>query len=376
MSNKATKTESERHSHDHGHDHDHDHGLLGQHNHTPEVSGKNERVVLTGFVLTFGFMIAEVIGGVISGSLALIADAGHMFTDAAALALAWAGFRFGRRKGDDKRTFGYMRFEILAGFINALTLIVLIGWIVYEAIQRLITPGPVLAGPMLVVAILGLCVNIGVFWMLRQGDRDHINIKGATIHVLGDLLGSVAAIIAAIAIYFTGWTPIDPILSVLLSAIVLRSAWLLLKSSLHILMEGSPQNVVVSEMCDSLADRVQGVSGICHVHVWSITSGKPVATLEIQIEENADPARVVRELKSVMATDFGISHSTVEIDFDGIASDCSIDPAMHSGSHDNQHRGDDGGSTGQDSKSTNRNDRIQETKGRDLNLGPNLAVQF
>lgn len=373
MADKPAKTDSKQHSHDHDHNHDHSHDLLGHHNHAPEVSGKNERVVLTGFVLTFGFMIVEIIGGVISGSLALIADAGHMFTDAAALALAWAGFRFGRRKGDDKRTFGYMRFEILAGFINALTLILLIGWIVYEAIQRLITPGPVLAGPMLVVAILGLIVNIGVYWMLQQGDRDHINIKGASIHVLGDLLGSVAAIVAAIAIYFTGWTPIDPILSVLLSAIVLRSAWLLLKSSLHILMEGSPQNVVVSEMCNSLVEKVKGVTGICHVHVWSITSGKPVATLEIQIEDNADPAHVVRELKSVMAADFGITHSTVEIDFDGILSDCSIDPATHTGSH--HHHDSDHGSKGRKNEG-DHDRRKQGSVNNELNVEPNLAVQF
>lgn len=298
---------------------DHGHNVAGHH-HAPEVSTRNERVVLIGFLLTFGFMIVEVAGGVLSGSLALIADAGHMFTDAAALALAWAGFRFGRRKSDDKRTFGYMRFEVLAGFINALTLILLIGWITYEAIQRLITPGPVLAGPMLVVAVLGLFVNIGVFWMVRQGDRDHVNIKGAMIHVLGDLLGSVAAIIAAIAIYFTGWMPIDPLLSLLIAAIVFRSAWLLLKSSLHILMEGSPQNVVVAEMCAALTEKVPGLVGIDHVHVWSITSGKPVATLEIQIEEDGNPAEIVRKLKTAMAADFGITHSTVEIDWDGTAS--------------------------------------------------------
>lgn len=371
MANKDDKTQSHHHSHGHDHDHANDHSLSDQHSHSPKVSNNNERVVLIGFVLTFGFMIAEVIGGVISGSLALIADAGHMFTDAAALALAWAGFRFGRRKGDDKRTFGYMRFEILAGFINSITLILLVGWIVYEAIQRLITPGPVLAGPMLVVATLGLAVNIGVYWMLMQGDRDHVNIKGAMIHVLGDLLGSVAAITAAIAIYYTGWTPIDPILSLLLSAIVLRSAWLLLKSSLHILMEGSPQNVVVSEMCKSLVDRVEGTGAISHVHVWSITSGKPVATLVIQIDNDADPARVVRELKTVMATEFGITHSTVEIDWDGTASDCSIDPATSSGGE--PHDPDGGNQQPSRPTATAKGDRDDDSDDG-LTLEPNLAV--
>jgi len=330
MTDQPQKPASRQLAHEHEPGCDHHHGLLGQHHHAPEVSNKNQRVVLIGFLLTFGFMIAEVVGGILSGSLALIADAGHMFTDAAALALAWAGFHFGRRQGDDKRTFGYMRFEILAGFINAITLILLVGWIIYEAIQRLITPGPVLAGPMLIIATLGLVVNIGVFWMLSQGDRDHVNIQGAMIHVLGDLLGSVAAIVAAVAIYFTGWMPIDPILSLLISIIVLRSAWLLLKSSLNILMEGSPQNVVVSEMRAALIDKVHGVTGINHVHVWSITSGKPVATLEIQIEDDGNPARIVRDLKASMAAEFGITHSTVEIDWDGNASYCPIDPSTES----------------------------------------------
>lgn len=164
-------------SHDHDHDHaGHDHD--GVHSHAPDVSASNEKVVLVGFLLTFGFMFAELIGGLLSGSLALIADAGHMFTDAAALALSWAGFRFGRRKRDDKRTFGYMRFEILAGFINAISLILLVLWIAYEAVQRLLEPAPVLAGPMMVIAVLGLVVNCGVFWMLSKGDTAHVNIRG------------------------------------------------------------------------------------------------------------------------------------------------------------------------------------------------------
>jgi len=320
-------------------------------------------------------MIAEVIGGIVSGSLALIADAGHMFTDAAALALAWAGFHFGRRTGDDKRTFGYMRLEILAGFINALTLILLVAWIVYEAIQRLITPGPVLAGPMLFIATLGLAVNLTVFWMLRQGDREHVNIQGATIHVLGDLLSSVAAIAAAIAIYFTGWMPIDPILSLLISAIVLRSAWFLLKSSLHILMEGSPQNVVVSEMRKRLIEKVPGIIDISHVHVWSITSGKPVATLEIQIEDDDNPARIVRELKETMAAEYEITHSTVEIDWDGSASYCPIDPSTQSGDG-SQHTHQPDESHNHETSRGSYNDGKLKSASEESGSNPRLTNQF
>ncbi|SNR69235.1 cation diffusion facilitator family transporter [Puniceibacterium sediminis] len=317
--------------HDHGHSHGDDHGHQkchdhdGVHSHAPEVSRNNERVVLVGFLLTFGFMLAELAGGLLSGSLALIADAGHMFTDSAALALAWAGFRFGRRKGDERRTFGYMRFEILTGFINAVTLILLVGWIAFEAVQRLLNPEPVMAGPMLIIAVLGLVVNAGVFWMLQKGDRDHVNIKGAMVHVMGDLLGSVAAIAAAVAIYFTGWTPIDPILSVLLSAIVLRSAWLLLKASLNVLMEGAPGNVVVSDLREKLVAAVPGLLRVDHVHVWSITSGQPAATMDVQLTDTADPAEVLRGIKSQLASDYGIAHSTIEIDVGQGDVGCSLE---------------------------------------------------
>ncbi|KMK68398.1 cation diffusion facilitator family transporter [Puniceibacterium sp. IMCC21224] len=326
-------------SDDHDHCHDHDHGD-GTHSHAPDVSASNERVVLVGFVLTFGFMLAELVGGLLSGSLALIADAGHMFTDAAALALAWAGFRFGRRKSDDKRTFGYMRFEILAGFVNAVTLILLVIWIAYEAVQRLLEPAPVMAGPMLVIAVLGLVVNGGVFWMLMKGDRDHVNIRGAMVHVMGDMLGSVAAIVAAVAIYFTGWTPIDPILSVLLSAIVLRSAWALLKASLNVLMEGTPGNVVVSDLKDNLIAKVPGLVNVDHVHVWSITSGQPSATMDVQLRADAEPAAVVGAIKALLAADYGIAHSTIEIDWGQGALVCTLDPGEQPGggrTHDHTH---------------------------------------
>ena len=200
---------SQSHAHDHGHDHDHDH------DHTPTVTSANERKVLLSFFLIFGFMVVEAVGGVLSGSLALLADAGHMLTDAAALALAYAAFRFGRRAADSKRTFGYLRFEVIAGFLNAVTLFAIVAWIAYEAWERLQAPPVILAGPMMIVAVLGLLVNVLVLWIMTRGETDHVNVKGAILHVMGDLLGSVGAIVAAIVIYLTGWTPIDPILSVL-----------------------------------------------------------------------------------------------------------------------------------------------------------------
>lgn len=310
------------HSHDHAHDHGgHDHG---EHSHAPQVSAGNEKLVLIGFVLTAGFMLAEVVAGWLSGSLALIADAGHMLTDAAALLLAWLAFRIGRRASDGRRTFGYMRLEVVAGLINAITLFLLVGWIAIEAVQRFLNPHPVLAGPMFVVAVLGLVVNIGVFLVLSRGDREHVNIRGAMVHVLGDLLGSVAAIVAAVTIWLTGWMPIDPILSVVVSLLVLRSAWRLFRNSLHILLEGAPDNVAIGELRTTLLAEVQGLAEVSHVHVWSITSGKPVATLEIHLEPGAKPATVSEAVKAVLLDDYGIAHSTIEIVWDKDRGACAL----------------------------------------------------
>ena len=315
----------------HGHDHsDHDHAEHGHdhagHSHAPTVSAGNEGVVLIGFLLTAGFMVAEVVAGLLSGSLALIADAGHMLTDAAALLLAWAAFRFGRRASDGQRTFGYMRLEVVAGLINAVTLFALVGWIIYEAIQRFITPHEVLAGPMLVVAILGLAINLVVFFVLSRGDKAHVSIQGAMVHVLGDLLGSVAAIAAAAGIWFTGWMPLDPILSVLVSLLILRSAWQLFRGSLHILMEGTPGNVVIEDLSEGLVAKVPGLAAVRHVHVWSITSGKPMATLEIVLAPGADPGLVTQTAKAALNSEYGISHSTIEIVWNSAGPSCALEP--------------------------------------------------
>ncbi|WP_024303476.1 cation diffusion facilitator family transporter [Pseudogulbenkiania sp. MAI-1] len=294
------------HSHE-GHDH--------SHSHAPTVGDDNQRKVLVAFLITFGFMIVEAVGGWLSGSLALVADAGHMLTDAAALALAYGAFRFGRRAADAKRTFGYMRFEVIAGLINAITLFGIVIWIAIEAINRFRHPGEVLAGPMFVVAALGLLVNLLVFWILTRGDSEHVNIKGAVLHVLGDLLGSVAAISAAIVIYFTGWTPIDPILSIFVSLLILRSAWSLLRGSLHILLEGAPDNATPEDIERHLKQALPELAHVRHVHVWSITSGRVLATLHVQPQPGADLRAVVRAVEAELVTRFGIAHATVAIDW-------------------------------------------------------------
>lgn len=305
------------HKHDHsadkGHVHSHDHG---HHHHGPgHVHGSgNKRAVAIGFVLTASFMVAEVIGGYISGSLALIADAGHMLTDAMALGLAWAGFTIAARKPDARRSFGYARFEVLAGFINALSLFAITAWIGYEAVSRIHTPQPVLAGPMLAVAVMGLLVNCLVFWILMRADRDHINIRGAILHVIGDLLGSVAAIVAALIIYATNWTPIDPILSIFVALLVLRSAWMLMRHSLHILLEGAPSHINVEELQNDIASNIEGVTNVHHVHIWSLSSGKTLATLHINIRQGADQMAILHAAQKRLSSRWEIGHATIQVE--------------------------------------------------------------
>ena len=306
--------------HDHGHGHDHDH----DHSHVPTVTKENERKILFSFFIIFTFMVVEAVGGVISGSLALLADAGHMLTDAIALGLAYVAFRLGRRVADSQRTFGYARFEVIAGLINALTLFGIVGWIVYEAIERFQEPQPVMAGSMFVVAIIGMLVNLFVLWYLTRGDSDHVNVKGAVLHVMGDLLGSVGAIVAAIVIWYTGWTPIDPILSVFVSLLILRSAWSLLKNTLHILLEGAPAEAGSAQISEHLLKTVPGLQNVSHIHVWSLTSGRTLATLQAQPKPDADLRGLTQQIEHELKTKFNIEHPTIGVDWEG-AAQCSLE---------------------------------------------------
>ena len=199
-------------------EHRHDHGQ------SPYSSEANSRRVFVAFVLIGGFMLAEIVGGIVSGSLALLADAAHMFVDAAALLLALIAFRLSSRPSDMSRTYGYHRFPVLAAFANGISLVFIVSWIFIEAVGRLIEPTEVLAGPMLGVACIGLVVNLAAFRVLHGADRENLNVRGALLHVLGDLLGSAAAIAAALIIMTTGWTPVDPLLSIIVGLLILRSA--------------------------------------------------------------------------------------------------------------------------------------------------------
>jgi cobalt-zinc-cadmium efflux system protein len=295
----------EAHHHGHGDGHggrEHVHG-----------DGANERRIFWAMWLTGGFTLIEAAGGLYAGSLALIADAGHMLTDAAALALAWVAFRLARRPADPRRSFGYHRAQVLAAFVNGGVLVAVVIWIAVEAVYRLVTPVEIKAGTMLLVGVAGLAVNVIAYLMLREG-QDNLNVRAAALHVVGDLLGSAAAVAAALAIIGTGWTRIDPILSIAVAALVLRSAWSLLRRSGHILLEGTPDWLDVDKLRAELTEAIPGVEDVHHVHVWSMTTERPLLTLHARVTETADRDAVLASVQEFLAERYGIGHTTIQIE--------------------------------------------------------------
>jgi cobalt-zinc-cadmium efflux system protein len=280
----------------------------------------NMRRVLIALVLTGAFMIVEIIGGIISGSLALLADAGHMLTDTMALALAAVAFHVSKRPADAKLTYGYQRFQILAAFVNGLSLILIVAWILFEAVDRFRNPTEILGHTMLLIAAIGLVVNLISFLVLHGGDRDNLNIRGAAIHVAGDLLGSVAAIVAAVVIIYTGWTPIDPLLSVVVAILILRSAWVLVRRSAHVLLEGAPDWLDIDTMQERIISKVPSVVGIHHVHVWGLTPQDLMLTMHVRLQgAPTNPTECIRHIKEVLKEEYGIGHTTVEIETEDCA---------------------------------------------------------
>ena len=298
--------EQAHHDH-HGHGH-HSHGA-GHHHGTD-----NERRLLWAMVLTGGFMVAEVAGGLITGSLALLADAGHMLTDSASLALAWVAARLTHRPANVRKTYGYDRVQVLAAFVNGLALLVIVAWILFEAVRRLWAPTEVAGAGMLAVAIAGLLVNLGVFWLLHSGDRGNINIRGALLHVLGDLLGSVAAIAAAVIIMVTGWMPIDPLLSLLAAALIARSAWKITTQSAHILLEGAPAHIDSEQLIRDLPGTLAEIESVHHVHIWSLTPERVMITLHAVIRDGADQDRAIVAIRTHLKERFDADHITVQIE--------------------------------------------------------------
>ena len=297
---------------DHGHG---DHGHDGHsHDHAPSISDANEKRVFWALLLTGGFTGVEFIGGLLSGSLALLADAGHMLADTAALALALAAFRIARRPHDTRRTYGYHRFQVIAAFVNGLTLLLIVIWIAVEAVRRILEPIEVLGAPMLAVAAAGLVVNIIAFAILHRGAKENMNVQGAALHVMGDLLGSVAAISAAVVILLTEWTPIDPLLSILVAALILRSAWRLTYRSAHILLEGAPDWLDEAELKAELTAAVPAVQSVHHLHVWMLTQEHPLITMHAEVNETANNTEVLVAITRFLKERYAITHATIQIE--------------------------------------------------------------
>lgn len=276
--------------------------------------GANQRRMLLAMLLTGAFTLIEIVGGLLSGSLALLADAGHMLTDTAALAIAWAAARLSQRPPDALRSYGYQRLQVIAALLNSVGFIAIVIWILVEAFRRLQQPVEVLGGPMLAVAVVGLAVNLIAFRLLHGGHHHDLNLKAAMLHVLGDLLGSVAAIAAAAVILLTGWMPIDPLLSVLVALLILRGAVSVVRQSLHILLEGTPPEFEREALEQALIEVVPGVTGIHHIHVWSLSPENPLLTMHVDVADMRDYNRTLLAIKRVLSEDFGIHHATVQIE--------------------------------------------------------------
>lgn len=301
---------------------DHDHGAHHHAAHhaghaiaTPEGAGGRgavSRRLVVVLSITAVFMVAEVVGGVLSGSLALLADAGHMFTDVAALALSVFAMSLARRPPTARRTYGYARLEILAALVNGATLLLIAGLIMVEAWERLHEPHVIEGGIMLAVATVGLVVNVVGVMLLHSHAHDNLNVRGAYLHVVGDLLGSVGTIAAGVVVLLTGWSPADPIVSVVIALLILYSAWNLVREATDVLLESAPAHLDM----EAIVERLEGVDGLDQVHdvhVWTLTSGFVALSAHGIIDDPADHTRVLEEVRSRMAG-FGIEHVTFQIE--------------------------------------------------------------
>lgn len=298
------------HNHDHSHEHSHEHG--GGHAGHDHTAGANEHSLRIALALTFAFLLVEFIGGIVTESLALISDAAHMLTDVAALAIALVAIRIGKRSADERRTFGYGRFEILAAAVNAMLLFGAAVFIVIEAYRRLKQPPDIQPIGMLVIAVIGLLVNIASMKVLSSGRNESLNVKGAYLEVWSDMLGSLGVIIGAGIIKVTGYDWVDSVVAILIGLWVLPRTWSLLKSSVNILLEGVPEGVDLGAIRGAFL-AVPGVLSIHDLHVWALTSGKVSLTAHIVNDENVDAERVILpSVRERLAKDFGITHITVQ----------------------------------------------------------------
>ena len=303
---------SHHHHHHHGHDH---HG----HHHFDRQREGNQKGLLIALCITAGIMILEFIGGLVTNSLALLSDSGHMLSDTSSLALSLVAIWFANRAASSEKTYGYYRFEVLAALFNGVTLFVIAGFIIYEAYERVLHPQTVASGMMMVIAAIGLGANLLSAWsLLRQGDvKDNVNLRSAYLHVLGDALGSVGALVAGLLMLLFNWYIADPIISVVVALLILKSAWGVLTHSVHILMEGSPAHVDTNEIKELLKE-IDGVKDVHDIHVWTITSGLHSFSCHLQVSDDQDCQAILQKALNLVKEQCGIEHSTIQVEKPGL----------------------------------------------------------
>lgn len=289
-----------------------------RHPHSHEAATGN--VLRWSLAATFAFVAVEVAAGIKAHSLALLSDAGHNFTDALALLLAWIGYHLESRPADEIKTYGYQRAGVLSAFVNALTLLALSAWIFYASAGRLRQPQPVREGIMMAVAALGLIVNGGILLALRRASRRDLNVRSASVHMLGDALGSIAIIAGAIAIRYTGWEQVDPALSILIGILIVWTAWDIIRESLNILLEGLPRGIRLPDVTSSMR-AIEGVLDVHDLHIWSLGSSTHALSCHVLIADVPPSASdaILRRLNAVLAERFHISHTTVQFEHVGCA---------------------------------------------------------
>ncbi|AEV18947.1 MULTISPECIES: cation diffusion facilitator family transporter [Geobacillus] len=295
------------HHHAHGHC-DHHHG----HHHGREGNQKGLAIALG---VTIGIMVLEFVGGLVTNSLALLSDSGHMLSDAISLLLSLAAVWLAAKPASPKRTYGFYRFEILAALVNGVTLVVIAAWIIWEAVGRFVNPPAVASGPMMAVAAVGLLANLVSAWVLmRKGDvKENVNVRSAYLHVIGDALGSVGAMAAGLVIWLFDWYAADPLISIAVAVLILKGAFAVVKQTVHILMEGTPAAIDHAEVKAALSG-IDGVIDVHDLHIWTITSGLDSLSCHLLIEEGCDGQAVLQRAIDLVETRFHIRHATIQIE--------------------------------------------------------------
>lgn len=323
--NHQLHSHEDSHNHDdHSHSHDHDdhhhgdshsHDGLGHHHHGPN----NKAGLLIALIVTSTIMVLEFVGGLLTKSLALLSDSGHMLSDAGALTLSLIAMWFAAKKPSKSKTYGFHRFEILAALLNGVTLFVIAAFIVAEAIERFAAPPEVASGSMILIATIGLLANLtSAYFLMRKGDVEgNVNVRSAYLHVIGDALGSVGAIVAGILMLAFQWYIADPIISVVVALLILKSAWGIIKTTVHILMEGAPA-AIKPEAITSMLMQIEGVKSAHDLHIWTITSDQHSLTIHLVVEDTADSQLILQQALRQLEQQFNLKHATIQIEKSGL----------------------------------------------------------